>query len=466
MRRFHFTFIFVLVASLSVAQTEKPNSISLSSGSVAQTEKHDSISLSESVAQTEESDSISLIELESLIDEYERLSLQRKVEGVIAQYNATQLEREMKFHIDGAPNLVRGLLLTWTDHNYITRDARFEAKGDACNWTAYVVGGAPLVANWVMKAAGVKSRSKLERMLTANAMALGISFGTSQLLKGTVRETRPDMSNRHSFPSGHTSFAFVSATILSREYGYISPWITIGGYTTAAGTELLRIKHNKHWMNDLYMGAGIGVMSTSLAYFLTDRIFGADAINTPEVRRRDVERLIKFGDRPSGFTFVSGTEIGDRTVRFADARVKAGSAFSAGVDLSWFITPTVSAELMTRMVDAQTKVFDTPTVFTGGHVNLYHFDLGAKLSWPFVLGKRLATRSFAGVRIMDGDCMTDGTTTYVIPDQTRFELGGGITYECLDTQNFAWGFTADYYHTFSTYFRNRYSISSSWKILF
>ena len=32
--------------------------------------------------------------------------------------------------------------------------------------------------------------------------------------------------------------------------------------------------------------------------------------------------------------------------------------------------------------------------------------------------------------------------------------------------NYAWGFTCDYYHTFSHYLKNRYSISSSWKILF
>ena len=32
-----------------------------------------------------------------------------------------------------------------------------------------------------------------------------------------------------------------------------------------------------------------------------------DAINRSELRRRDIERLIKFNDKASGFTFVSGT---------------------------------------------------------------------------------------------------------------------------------------------------------------
>jgi membrane-associated phospholipid phosphatase len=422
--------------------------------------------LSASFAQVEQTDTTFLSEIDSIISEYEKLVKRRKVEEVIQKYNDTQLKREMSFKTDGALHLVRGLLLTWTDHGYIKHDAHFEPKGDAVNWIDYTVGGAPLVVNWMLKSAGVKSRSKTERMLTANAMAMGISFGTTELLKHTIDEGRPDQSDLHSFPSGHTSFAFASATILSREYGYISPWITIAGYTTATGTGLLRIHHNKHWMNDLYMGAGIGVMSTNLAYFLTDKLFGADAINRPELRRQDVERLIKFNEKPSGFTFVSGTEIGDKTIRFADVRVKTGASFSAGADVAWFITPNVAAEFITRVVDAQAKVYDTDNIFTGGHLNLYHFDLGAKMSWPFALGKRLSTRAFAGMRMMNGDLFTDGTTTYIIPNETKFELGAGVTYDCLDTQNYAWGFTCDYYHTFSHYLKNRYSISSSWKILF
>ena len=191
-----------------------------------------------------------------------------------------------------------------------------------------------------------------------------------------------------------------------------------------------------------------------------------DGINKPELRKRDVQRLLKFNEKPSGFTFISGTEIGDRTIHLGDARIKSGAAFSAGADVAWFITPKVSVELMTRVVDAQAKVYDTKNVFTGGHINLYHFDASAKFSTPFTLSQRLATRAFMGVRMMDGDIFTDGKKTYTVPDETRFEMGCGITYECLDTDNYAWGFTCDYYHTFSRYMKNRYSICSSWKILF
>lgn len=436
----------------------------------AQTTLSDSITMAIPAVPVQQMDSAYLSQIDSIMQVYETMNQQKKVEEVVRKFEEARLKKEMRMSTDGLLPLARGLLLTWTDHNSITHPAQFDRKGNGCNWLDYGVAGAPLVANWVMKAAGVKSRSKLERMLTANAMALSISFGTSELLKATIHERRPDRSDRRSFPSGHTSFAFVSATVLSREYGYISPWISVGSYTTATATQYLRIKHNKHWMHDLYMGAGIGTVSTNLAYFLTDRIFGPSAINKPEVRRKDVLRLMKFNAQPSGYSFVAGTEIGNRKVKFDDATLKTGAAIAVGADLSFHTSPYFSIELMTRAVDAQMKVYgnepaDAP-IFTGGNLDIYHFDAGAKYSAPLSLGQRVGARAFAGVRIMDGITLTNGVKSYTIPDETKFECGVGVSYECLDTDNYAWGIIADYYHTFSHYMKNRYSISSVWKILF
>lgn len=435
----------------------------------AQTEQVDTLYSSNQLPTTPQPnmlDSAYLAQIDSIMQGYEAERQRKQVEQVIRDFEAKRLKKEMSLGIDGVLPLARGLLLTWTDHSFVKHPAQFEPKGDACNWADYGVAGAPLVANWVMKAAGVKSRSKLERMLTANAMALGLSFGATQLLKNTVHEMRPDRSDRRSFASGHASFAFVSASVLSREYGYISPWISVGGYTTATATQLLRIKHNKHWMNDLYMGAGIGTVSTNLAYFLTDKILGPDAINKPEVRRKDILRQLKFTTSPTGYSFVAGTEIGNRKVKFEDATLKTGAAISVGADLSWHTSPYFSLELMARAVDAQMKVFGQDHLFTGDNLDIYHLDAGAKFSAPISLSQRVGTRVFAGTRIMDGITLTDGVKSYTIPDETKFECGVGVSYECLDTDNYAWGIIADYYHTFSPYMKNRYSISSVWKILF
>ena len=64
-------------------------------------------------------------------------------------------------------------------------------------------------------------------------------------LKYTVREMRPNGSRRNSFPSGHTTVAFIGAELLWQEYKDTSPWIGIGGYVIAASTGALRVYNNK-----------------------------------------------------------------------------------------------------------------------------------------------------------------------------------------------------------------------------
>lgn len=417
-------------------------------------------------AQVEPFDSAYLAEIDSIIQEFEARKRMEQVEQVVKQYEQQRLKKEMSLSFHGVLPMARGLISTWTDHNSVKHPAIFEKKSDKYTWTDYAVGGLPLVTNWMMKAAGVKSRSKLERMLTANALAYGISAGMTEGLKCGVKETRPDGTDSHSFPSGHSSFAFVSASILSREYGYISPWITIGGYAAATGTQMMRIKHNRHWVNDVYMGAGIGMVSTNFAYFITDRIFGEKAINPPEVRRKDIMRLIRFNAQPSGISFLTGTEMGSRKIHFDNVTIKAGTSFSAGADLSFYTSSYFAVEFMTRIVEAQMKAYGTDNIFTGDQLDIYHFDLSAKLSTPIDLSQRLSSRVFAGTRILSGANFTDGITSYSIPNETKFELGVGLNYCCLDTDNYAWGLTCDYFHTFSHYMPNRYSVSSVWKIIF
>ena len=66
----------------------------------------------------------------------------------------------------------------------------------------------------------------------------------------------------------------MAATMLHKEYGTTrSPWYSIGGYTVATATAVSRMLNNKHWLSDVMVGAGIGILSTEVGYFLTDLIF-------------------------------------------------------------------------------------------------------------------------------------------------------------------------------------------------
>jgi membrane-associated phospholipid phosphatase len=79
-----------------------------------------------------------------------------------------------------------------------------------------------------------------------------------QGLKLATERTRPDASNHFSLPSGHTASAFAAATVLERRFGWKVgiPAYALGGYVATA-----RIASNKHYLSDVIIGAGIGVIA-------------------------------------------------------------------------------------------------------------------------------------------------------------------------------------------------------------
>ena len=137
------------------------------------------------------------------------------------------------------------------------------------NYTQYV----PLFGTWALKASGVEGRSSWKGLALSNVLSLAFMGIATNGMKYSVRELRPDGSTRNSFPSGHTAFAFAAATILHKEYGQTrSPLYSIAGYSLATITGVGRVLNNRHWVSDVLVGAGIGIVSTDLGYFLSDVI--------------------------------------------------------------------------------------------------------------------------------------------------------------------------------------------------
>ena len=132
----------------------------------------------------------------------------------------------------------------------------------------------PLVTMMTLKATGVDNGRNWWQTLGTAATAYLISDAITFGLKHTVKETRPDKSDHYSFPSGHATLAFSGATILHKEYGHLSPWVSIGGYAVATLTAIDRVRHDRHHWYDVATGAGIGVVSTELIYNLSDQLFG------------------------------------------------------------------------------------------------------------------------------------------------------------------------------------------------
>ncbi len=131
---------------------------------------------------------------------------------------------------------------------------------------------APAAAVYGLNAMGIKGKHNFrDRSLIfvlSNIILTGIVFP----LKKITAVRRPDGSSHTSFPSGHSAEAFASAEFLYQEYKDVSPWYGVAGYAMAATTGYLRMYNNKHWFSDVVAGAGVGIASTKIAYWLYPKI--------------------------------------------------------------------------------------------------------------------------------------------------------------------------------------------------
>ena len=85
-----------------------------------------------------------------------------------------------------------------------------------------------------------------------------VAGGVTRLLKHAVRRERPagSESSRTSFPSGHTSSTFASATVLGRRLGWK---VGVPAFGLASYVAASRVVDNSHFLSDVMFGAAIGV---------------------------------------------------------------------------------------------------------------------------------------------------------------------------------------------------------------
>ena len=163
-----------------------------------------------------------------------------------------------------------------------------------------------------LKIGGVEGRSDWGRLLASSAMSYGIMAILVNSIKYTSKEMRPDGSSANSWPSGHTATSFAGATILHKEYGLTrSPWYSIAGYGVATATGVMRVLNNRHWVSDVLSGAGIGILSTELAYALSDILFKGKGL-----LRNDLNSDANIVTNPSFFSVSMGVGFGSKKLDF------------------------------------------------------------------------------------------------------------------------------------------------------
>lgn len=187
----------------------------------------------------------------------------------------TQHAHQLLLHgtLQAAPLVGIGLLQTI--HNEEIRTIRYGHYPNFRHHFDDYLQFAPLAAQLGLRIAGVEGSSRsVWQTFTADIAATTAMLAVTSAIKYTARVKRPDGSSRNSFPSGHTAMAFTSAALLSLEYGERYPWMTPVSYGLASLTGLGRILNNRHWIGDVITGAGLGILSAHVGYWVSDLLFG------------------------------------------------------------------------------------------------------------------------------------------------------------------------------------------------
>ncbi|HEX9978945.1 MAG TPA: phosphatase PAP2 family protein [Flavobacterium sp.] len=161
----------------------------------------------------------------------------------------------------------------------------------------------PAAAVYGLNAVGIKGKHNFRERTVIFATASTVMYSAVSLIKTSTNVRRPDGSTSDSFPSGHTATAFAGAELLREEYGDSSPWYGITGYVIAAGAGFMRIANDRHWLTDVAAGAGIGILSTRLAYWVFPLV--NDFLFSKKQDGTKTSLLLPYSDgRSHGFVFV------------------------------------------------------------------------------------------------------------------------------------------------------------------
>jgi membrane-associated phospholipid phosphatase len=80
---------------------------------------------------------------------------------------------------------------------------------------------------------------------------------TTQLIKFSTQRTRPD-GTAMSFPSGHASASFATATVLQSHFGWKAG---IPAYAMATWVAASRVQGDRHFISDVVAGATVGILA-------------------------------------------------------------------------------------------------------------------------------------------------------------------------------------------------------------
>lgn len=145
------------------------------------------------------------------------------------------------------------------------------------NSDAYIVLGIPAGMGTVGL---IRHDDQLFRNACVTLAATAVNFGVTVVMKYSFNRDRPfitfpDITRKSdggspSFPSGHTSMAFATATSLT--LAYPKWYIIVPSYTWASTVGYSRMHLGVHYPSDVFIGALVGAGSAWLSYAVNKKL--------------------------------------------------------------------------------------------------------------------------------------------------------------------------------------------------
>lgn len=196
------------------------------------------------------------------VDSVETMTCQHPCQDNTTRFKPTQLILPGALIAVGAFGIENG----WFCH--LKRDVRNEFQHmshghqiKADKYLQYL----PAAGYLAMGALGVKSKHNFKERAIVTVTSLA-SYGViAGGMKLCINERRPQGDENNSFPSGHTTLAFMGAELIRSEYPL---GVGIGAYAVACGVGFMRLYNDRHWLNDVIAGAGVGILCARIGYWM------------------------------------------------------------------------------------------------------------------------------------------------------------------------------------------------------
>lgn len=126
----------------------------------------------------------------------------------------------------------------------------------------------PSASVYVLDAFKVNTSHSFKQHLLLDAGSIILTGGIGYVMRKTTQNSQVYNKHNTKFPSGHVANAFRGAEIFHQELKENNKMFSYSGYLAATTVGVLRIYNKVHLLTEVLAGAGLGIISTKLTYFI------------------------------------------------------------------------------------------------------------------------------------------------------------------------------------------------------